>query len=125
MSKPSLYIVEDDAHFRETFIDVMSLRGIEASGAGSAEQALTDLSQTRPSVIVLDVKLPDAHGFDLCKKIKRLDSLKNVPVIMISAWTRYNEASQRAEGAQAGASLFLSKPVTMDKLWAEIETLLQ
>ena len=39
----SLYIVEDDPHFRETFIDVMGLRGVEASGSGSAVEALTEL----------------------------------------------------------------------------------
>lgn len=121
----SLYIVEDDPHFRETFIDVMGLRGVEASGAGSAVEALTELRTLTPSVIVLDVQLPDVHGFELCRRLKRFESLKNVPIIMISASTQYNDPRDRVEGVLSGASLFLSKPITMDQLWSEIETLLR
>jgi len=130
MSKPmktqavSLFIVEDDLHFRETFIDVMNLRGIEATGAGSAGEALVALRSARPSVIVLDVKLPDIHGFELCRRLKRYPSLQGVPIIMISASTQYNDPRDRVEGVLAGAALFLSKPITMDQLWSEIESLL-
>ncbi len=120
----SLYIVEDDLHFRETFIDVMSLQGVAAQGAGSALEALTELQTLCPSVIVLDVQLPDMQGFELCRKIKRIAGLKDVPVILLSASTQYNDPRDRIEGVLCGASLFLPKPITMEKLWSEIEFLL-
>lgn len=45
-------------------------------------------------------------------------------MILISAATQYNDPRDRVEGALAGAALFLPKPVTMDQLWSEIESLL-
>lgn len=120
----SIFIVEDDPLFRETFVDVMALRGVRASGAGSGAEALAQLKERKPDLIVLDVKLPDLHGFDLCRRIKRLDAFKKTPVVFLSASTQYNDPRDRVEGLLAGASLFLPKPITMDRLWQELEYLL-
>ena len=121
----SIFIVEDDPGFRETFIDIMSLRGVNAKGAGSAGEGLRALRDLKPSVIILDVKLPDIHGFDLCRKIKRMEAFKKTPVIFISASTQFNDPRDRVEGVLAGAALFLPKPITVEKLWAEIDALLK
>jgi len=120
----SMFIIEDDARFRETFIDVMSLKGIEARGAGTGAEGLRALQGLQPSVIVLDVQLPDVHGFDLCKRIKRIAAFKDTPVIFLSASSQYMDARDRVEGLLAGAALFLPKPITMDRLWSEIDRLL-
>ena len=122
-SKVSIFIVEDDAHFRETFIDVMALRGVEAQGTSTGAEAMSFLRIHRPSIIVLDAQLPDMHGFELCRRIRRVADLKDTPVIMISAWPQYNDPRDQVEGLLAGASLFLTKPVTMDQLWSEIENI--
>ncbi|MBI3552241.1 MAG: response regulator [Elusimicrobia bacterium] len=121
----SLFIIEDDPHFRETLIDVMALRGVTVTAAGSGTEGLKALKGQKPSVIILDVQLPDIHGLDLCKVIKRSEPFKNTPVIMLSASTRYSDPRDRVEGILAGASAFLSKPITMEKLWDEIEALTQ
>ncbi len=121
----SIFIVEDDPGFRETFIDIMSLRGVGAVGAGSAAEGLRALRDARPAVIILDVQLPDIHGFDLCRKIKRMAAFKNTPVILISASPQFNDPRDRVEGVLAGAQLFLTKPITVEKLWSEIDLLLR
>ena len=117
----AMVIVEDDDHFRETFIDVMSLKGVEVTGARNGDEAIKALKQTRPSVIIMDVQLPDVHGFDLCKRVKRLEGYKDTPVIFVSASSQYSDPRDRAEGMLAGASQFLPKPIAVEKLWAEIE----
>lgn len=119
-----MFIVEDDDHFRETFIDVMSLRGIEVTGARTGDEAIKVLKQSRPSIIIMDVQLPDVHGFDLCRRVKRLDNQKDTPVIFVSASTRYADPRDRVEGLLAGAEQFLPKPITVEKLWGEIELVL-
>jgi len=121
----SIFIIEDDAHFRETFIDVMSLRGVLARGAGSAAEALKTLPGQEPSVVVVDVKLPDMNGLELCRRLRRMDGFKKTPIILISASTMYNDPRDRVEGLLAGASLFLPKPITIEKLWGEIEFLIK
>jgi DNA-binding response OmpR family regulator len=125
MTASPMFIVEDDDHFRETFIDIMSLRGVEVSGARTGDEAIRALKQNKPSVIIMDVNLPDVHGFDLCKKVKRLDNQKDTPVIFVSASTQYSDPRDRVEGLLAGASQFLPKPISIEKLWAEIETVLK
>lgn len=121
----SVFIVDDDPGFRETFIDVMSLRGVNAKGAGSAAEGLRALRDARPSVIILDVKLPDIHGFELCRKIKKLDAHRNTPVIFVSASTKFNDPRDRVEGMLAGASLFLSKPITVERMLSSIDLVIK
>jgi DNA-binding response OmpR family regulator len=120
----SLFIIEDDPHFRETFIDAMSLRGVEVVGAGGGFEGLSVLQNLRPNLIVLDVKLPDIHGFELCKRIKRMDAFKKTPIIFVSASAQYNDPRDRVEGLLSGAAIFLPKPISVERLWTEIESLL-
>jgi DNA-binding response OmpR family regulator len=121
----SLFIIEDDQYFRETLIDVMSLKGVKVQGAGSGAEGLAALREARPSVILLDVQLPDVHGFELCRIIKRHEDFRRTPIILLSASAMYNDPRDRAEGLLAGATMFLPKPITMDKLWAEISDLIK
>lgn len=121
----SLFIIEDDHHFRETLIDVMSLRGVTVTGAATATEGLRALRGQSPSVIILDVQLPDVNGLDVARVIKRTEAFKNTPIILLSASTTYSDPRDRVEGMLAGASVFLSKPITMEKLWSEIEALVQ
>jgi len=91
-----MFIVEDDDHFRETFIDVMSLKGVEVSGARNGDEAIKALKQNKPCIIIMDINLPDVHGFDLCRKVKRLENQKDTPIIFVSASTKYSDPRDRA-----------------------------
>ncbi|MDE2490989.1 MAG: response regulator [Elusimicrobia bacterium] len=124
MTASPMFIVEDDDHFRETFIDVMSLKGVEVEGARNGAEAIKALKISHPAVIIMDVQLPDVHGFDLCRRVKRLAGCEDTPVIFVSASTQYSDPRDRAEGLQAGASQFLPKPIPPERLWAEIESVL-
>jgi DNA-binding response OmpR family regulator len=120
--KSPVLIIEDDPHFRESLIDAMSLKGFAARGVGSGAEALKAIEISAPALIIMDVQLPDRHGFDLCRQIKRSLRLKRVPILFLSA--RFTEPSDRAEGLMAGAEAYLCKPVSMDTLWDEIQYLL-
>lgn len=121
-TKTSILVVEDDAHFRETLVDAMALKSIEASGVGTGGEAMAALRDRVPSLIILDVQLPDMHGFEICRQIRRRPELANVPIVFLSA--RYTEPADRAEGLLAGADGFLSKPVNLEALWDEVQYLL-
>ncbi|MBI5209388.1 MAG: response regulator [Elusimicrobia bacterium] len=116
----SLFIVEDDDHFRETFIDAMTLEGVKVEGSRTGYEAIRALSKTMPKAIIIDVQLPDIHGFDLCRIIKKSDRLKRVPVVFITASSQYNDPRDRVEGLLSGAAGFLAKPISMDEIRTEI-----
>ena len=121
-TKTSILVIEDDPRFRESLIDAMSLKGFTARGVGSGAEALKAIDTLAPSLIIMDVQLPDRHGFDLCRQIKRSLRLKRVPIVFLSA--RFTEPGDRVEGLMAGAEAYLCKPVSMDTLWSEIQYLL-
>jgi len=121
-AQTSILVIEDDGHFRETLIDAMALRRFRVQGAPTAAEAMKALEAEIPALILMDVQLPDAHGFELCRALKRSPRFKAIPVIFLSA--RYTEPADRAEGLLAGADAYLSKPVNLDVLWEEVEYLL-
>ncbi|MBI3550161.1 MAG: response regulator [Elusimicrobia bacterium] len=121
-TRTSILIVEDDDHFRETLVDAMALKNIEAVGVGTGALALSRLKEQVPSLIILDVQLPDMHGFEICRQLRRMPELAEVPIVFLSA--RYTEPADRAEGLLAGADAFLSKPVNLEALWEEVQYLL-
>src|SRR3989339_754777 len=104
--KTHILIVDDDKNFIETLKDGLKLKELEVSVAvaETAHQALAVLSKTVPSLIILDVQLPDMHGVELLRTIKDSARLKKVPVVFISA--KYTEPADRAEAVLAGGVSF-------------------
>ncbi|MDP2866442.1 MAG: response regulator, partial [Elusimicrobiota bacterium] len=116
--------VDDDKNFIETLEDGLKLKSAESEirVAKSAREALDALAAAEPSVIILDIQLPDMHGVEFLRVIRQSERLKKVPVIFISA--RYTEPADRSEAMLAGAGAFFSKPVDLEELWKEIKYLL-
>ncbi|MEA3307625.1 MAG: response regulator [Elusimicrobiota bacterium] len=119
-----ILIVDDDENFIDTLDDSFKMKDMsaEVAVAQSAKEGLDSLAKSIPSIIVLDVQLPDMHGIEFLKIIKESKKFKDVPVIFISA--KYTEPSDRADAMLNGASSFFSKPVDVDVLWTEIKYLL-
>jgi two-component system KDP operon response regulator KdpE len=119
-----ILIVDDDKNFIDTLEDGLKLKSVEAevTVANSAREALDELAEYVPSVMILDIQLPDMHGVEFLKVIRESARLKDVPVVFISA--RYTEPADRSEAMLAGAGAFFSKPVDIDELWKEMKYLL-
>lgn len=119
-----ILIVDDDKNFIETLQDGLKLKQVdsEISVAKSAREALDVLAASVPSVIILDIQLPDMHGVEFLRVIRESGRLKAVPVIFISA--KYTEPADRSEAMLAGAGAFFSKPIDIDRLWEEMRYLL-
>ncbi|OIO03740.1 MAG: hypothetical protein COX65_06340 [Elusimicrobia bacterium CG_4_10_14_0_2_um_filter_56_8] len=120
----NILIVDDDKNFIDTLQDGLNLKSVDAviRVAKSAREALDALDAALPSVIILDIQLPDMHGVEFLRVIRQSERLKKVPVIFISA--RYTEPADRSEAMLAGAGAFFSKPVDVEELWKEMKYLL-
>lgn len=120
----SLLIVDDDENFIDTLEDGLKLKNVDAeiSVAKSAREAMDILAKSVPSLIILDIQLPDMHGVEFLRVIRESARLKTVPVLFISA--KYTEPADRSEAMLAGASAFFSKPIDIEELWKEIKYLI-
>ena len=121
-TRTMILLIDDDDHFRETLTDAMALKDVQVAGAPTAAAASQHLDLQKPSLILLDVQLPDTHGFQFCRQLKKDKRLRDVPVVLLSA--KYTEPADRAEGLLTGADAYLSKPINLEALWEEVRYLL-
>lgn len=86
--------------------------------AENGERALEAFDEFRPSLVLLDVMMPDIDGYEVCRRIRGRDTCSDVPVILITARATDDE---REMGMIAGASAYLAKPFDPDALLDLIE----
>ena len=106
-------IVDDDEGNRTLLRDPLETHGYEIVEAANGEQALQQVEQRPPDVILLDVMLPGMDGFEVCRRLKKDSRTAPIPVLMVTA---LSERMERMMGIAAGASDFLTKPVDLQEL---------
>ena len=97
--------------------------GFDTREAATAEEMWAALAERLPDLVILDVNLPDASGFDLCQQLKRDPAYGDLPVVIVSASYVAFDKPQRVE--VSGADAFLEQPVIAEDLTATIRNLLQ
>ena len=112
-----ILFVDDDPLTLETYSTIISYFGHDVLLASNGAQALQVAVQDLPDLLVLDMNMPDMHGFDLLRKLRKNPVTANLPAIMVSASPDAFADSAIAAGAQE----FRSKPVRPDDLLALIE----
>lgn len=110
-----LLLVEDHVDSAELLAELLQHHGHTVSVATSAEAALELASQNKFDVIVSDVGLPDASGYELMEQLRERYALKGIAV------TGSNRATDVERGKAAGFSAHLTKPVSLRKLEAALE----
>lgn len=126
MSAPAptrVLIVDDQESTRYLLRRYLDPRGYEVLEAATGAAALK-LTETTPlDVVVLDVKLPDISGYEVCRQIKATAGLARVPVIQMSA--TFTSSEDRALALEHGADACLTQPFEPRELLAQIQTLLR
>ncbi len=114
-------IVEDEVDAAEMFAEMMRVSGYRVLKAYSSGPAISLLSAETPDVVLLDIMMPDISGIEVLRYIRREPRLQNIPVIILSA---KNLPSDIKMGLDAGATLYLTKPVGYQELKSAIEKVL-
>jgi type IV pilus assembly protein PilB len=117
-AKPLVLCVEDEPICLEIVEHALSEQGYDVLTAESGERALALLETARPDLIVLDVMLPDADGYQVCERIQQHEELSYVPVIFASA-SRTDEAD-RARAFALGAVDYVIKPIDTSAFLATV-----
>jgi CheY-like chemotaxis protein len=114
----TILVCDDDPSLRELVRAVLGsrYRFVEAE---DGTEALALAAEDRPDLIVLDVMLPGLSGIEVLEELRSTDSLKEIPVVVITAWSH-----AEIEVQVAGADRFVSKPFDPDELSTAVEELL-
>ena len=118
----TLLNADDDDANRYAVTRTLQKAGYTVQEATTGEEALR-LAQNRPALILLDVRLPDLSGFEVCRRIKADPALTSIPVLHLSA--SFVSSADRAQGLEGGADGYLIKPVEPVELLATIHSLLR
>lgn len=115
----TVLIVDDEPNIIQLAKLYLERDGFTVEGAQTGHDALAMIETNTPDIIVLDLMLPDADGFELCRTI-RLD--KDVPILMLTARTEYTD---RILGLELGADDYLTKPFNPSELVARVKAILR
>lgn len=113
----AVLVVEDDPEINELVGAYVQIAGFDYQSALTGEQAVTKAQTTQPSLIVLDIMLPDFDGFEVVRRLKNADGTRKIPIVMLTALDR---DEYRQKGKDSGAVEYLTKPFDPDKLLATI-----
>ncbi|HIE57870.1 MAG TPA: response regulator [Anaerolineales bacterium] len=117
-----IVIVEDEPDTAEMFAEMMRLSGHQVLKSYGGTSAIALISHEVPDVVVLDVMMPDLSGLDVLRFIRRDPRLGDIPVIVVSAKGLPIDIK---EGLDAGANIYLTKPVAFQDLNAAVRRVLQ
>lgn len=111
-----IMIVDDDEMVLMALNELLKPEGYEIHTVPSGRIALEKLAKDDEyDLLMLDIIMPEMDGFELCKAIRKMETYNETPIVFLTAKSRDED---RALGIEAGANLFLSKPISPDKLLA-------
>lgn len=120
MSK--IYCVEDDEGIRDLIVYAVKSAGFEIEGFESAALFEARIEESIPSMVLLDIMLPDKDGIEIMKDIRKKDRTKKLPVIMISA---KGLETDKVRGLENGADDYVTKPFGVMELISRIKAVLR
>ncbi len=117
-----IYLLEDDESIRNFVEYALNNSGLDSKGFEKPSDFFKGVDENIPSLVILDVMLPEEDGLEVLKKIRNRSDIKNVPVIMLTAKdTEYDKVI----GLDTGADDYVSKPFGMMELISRIKALMR
>lgn len=122
MPKENILIVEDEDDIRELIRYNLQKEGYGIQEAGTGEEALTKIHGQMPSLVLLDLMLPELDGLEVCKRIKQDAVARHIPIVMLTA---KGEEADVVAGLEVGADDYVTKPFSPRVLLARIRAVLR
>jgi len=118
----TVIIVEDEPDTAEMFAEMVRLSGLQVLKSHGGVRALDLIAEKRPAAVLLDIMMPDISGLEILRFMHRDPRLAQIPVIIISAKSLPSDIKT---GLEAGASSYLTKPVSYSDLRHVLEEVVQ
>ena len=122
MTKPLVLIVEDEAPLVTLLRYNLEKEGFEVCSAGDGEEALVQIAERKPDILLLDWMLPHVSGLEVCRQIRRAPQTRNLPVIMLTA---RGDELDRVRGLNSGADDYITKPFSVRELTARLRAVIR
>jgi class 3 adenylate cyclase len=113
-------VVDDDGDMAAFLARIVTEEGMAADIVHDGAAAMAAVAASAPDLVLLDVMLPGASGYEVCRRLKADPSTALIPVVLVTA---LEDRASRVRGIQAGADDFLHKPVQPEELIARVKTL--
>ncbi len=113
IDKRSVLVVDDDPEIRKLLVTALDRMGFTVSQAADGKTAMKRLDEQRPSLLCIDLMLPESSGYDVCEHVNKTPTLNGLPILMVSARIMPED---RAQAEELGVRVYLSKPFTQTEL---------
>lgn len=118
MSQKTVLIIEDEEDAADMFAEMMRVSGYRVLKTPSSMPAFNMMATEKPDVVILDIMMPEISGLDILRQMRRNPELATIPVVVVSAKSMPADIKL---GMEAGASIYLTKPVGFVELKEAIE----
>lgn len=115
--------IDDDESGRELLSRYLGKAGFKVIEAATGEEGLRLASEVKPELILLDIRLPDLDGFEVCRRLRESPVTAFTPILQLSA--SYRDEAARLQSLEVGADAYLTKPVERQRLLTTVNSLLR
>lgn len=119
VSEARILIVDDTPDNLRLLAGILEEQGYDVRPASSGARALAAVQAERPDLILLDIKMPEMSGYDVCKHVKADECTRNIPIIFISA---LQDMPEKVKGFALGGVDYITKPFQAEEVLARVET---
>jgi len=121
-ARPYALVVEDEAALVELIRYNLVREGYEVAVASDGDDALLQIAERQPDIVLLDWMLPKLPGIEVARRLRAQQATRNLPIIMLTARA---EESDRVRGLDIGADDYMTKPFSMSELTARIRAVMR
>jgi PleD family two-component response regulator len=121
-AKPTLLIVEDDVDVADMLNAYFRVQGYEVITVNWGEDALKTCRATRPSLIILDIRLPDLDGYEVARRLRSQRRTADIPIIFL---TEKRHRADKLKGLELGADDYITKPFDIHELRLRVRNALR
>lgn len=118
---PKILIAEDERDIRELIAFSLQFGGFEVVQVSNGADAVERAQLEKPDLILMDVRMPKMTGYEACRALKAMPTMRDVPVVFLSA---KGQESEIQTGLEAGAEEYILKPFAPDELPKQINEVL-
>lgn len=122
MSNAPILYIEDEEDYQILVKRILSKAGLEVQTADTAQEGLRLLREMRPSMLILDINLPDGDGYSICDELRKDPLMADLPVLMLTVRRRPEEWLR---GFSSGANDYISKPLNPPELVERVVSCLE